>query len=153
MPLKYYAEPQGEPVARPCPASGVELETFIPWTLVKRGVKTAIITPIEAPEGFTVEATAERQRKKAGQPTPLLRALGLAYYWQSLLDEGKFASLTEIAQAEGLNRGYVARVAGLTRLAPAVVERALAGELTLERVMRMGVGNCWEHQSRGLCSS
>jgi hypothetical protein len=68
-----------------CPASGVELETFIPWTLVKRGAKKDVITPIDAPEAFTEEAVAERQTKKAEQHAPVVRALGLAYYWQSLL--------------------------------------------------------------------
>lgn len=50
MPLKYYAEAQGEPVSRAFPAGGVELGTFIPWTLLKRGgVKKEIVTPIDAP--------------------------------------------------------------------------------------------------------
>lgn len=30
----------------PAPAGGVQLETFIPWTLVKRGVKREVITPL-----------------------------------------------------------------------------------------------------------
>ena len=64
----------------PLPAGGVELVTFIPWTLVKRGMKKEIITPIDTPEAFREEAAAERQRNKAEQPTPLLRALGLAYF-------------------------------------------------------------------------
>ena len=42
------------------PAGGVGIETFIPWTLVKRGVKKQVITPIDAPEEFQQEATAER---------------------------------------------------------------------------------------------
>jgi hypothetical protein len=33
----------------PSPAGGIKLETFIPWTLVKRGMKKQVITPIEAP--------------------------------------------------------------------------------------------------------
>lgn len=146
MPLKYYAEPQGEPVSRPCPASGVELETFIPWNLVKRGVKKEVITPIDAPEAFTVEAAAERQRKKAEQHPPLLRSLGLAYYWQQLLDQGKYSSLTEIAKAEELNKGYVSRVAGLARLGPVLVEQAIADGLRMGAIMR--VGNCWEQQQK-----
>ena len=128
----------------PQPAGGVKLVTFIPWTLVKRGMKKEIITPIETPEAFTVEAAEERQRKKAEQPSPVVRALGLAYYWQSLLDEGKFASLTEIAKAEGIDRAYVSRVFKLTRVSPVILERAFAGKVTMEALMSMG--DCWVKQ-------
>jgi hypothetical protein len=37
------------------------------------------------PAAFTVEAAAERQRKKTEQHSPVVRAPGLAYYWQSQL--------------------------------------------------------------------
>jgi hypothetical protein len=43
------------------------LETFIPWTLVKRGVKRPVITPLDAPEEFRDEAAAERQRAAGGR--------------------------------------------------------------------------------------
>ena len=69
----------GKPVTYPIPspAGGVQMETFIPWTLVKRGVRREIITPLDAPQAFTVEAAAERAKRKAAQNTPLIRALGL----------------------------------------------------------------------------
>jgi len=46
----------GKPVTYqiPCPAGGVQMETFIPWTLVKRGIRREIITPLDAPQAFTV---------------------------------------------------------------------------------------------------
>ena len=86
----------GKPVTYPIPspAGGVQMETFIPWTLVKRGIRREIITPLDAPQAFTVEAAAERTKRKAAQATPLIRALGLAHYWQRLLDERKFRSIT-----------------------------------------------------------
>ena len=143
MPRRAEGRITGQPVTHeiPQPAGGVKLVTFIPWTLVKRGMKKEIITPIDAPEAFTVEAAEERQRKKAEQHPPVLRALGLAYYWQSLLDEGKFASLTEIAKAEGIDRAYVSRVFKLTRVSPMIVDRALSGKVTMETLMSMG--DCW----------
>ena len=67
----------------PDPAGGVKLETFIPWTLVKRGVKKEVITPIDSPREFLAEAINEREARKAAQDTPLVRALGLAHYWHS----------------------------------------------------------------------
>ena len=148
MSKKHYGKQTGRAVTQslPTPAGGVRLVTFIPWTLIKRGYKKEVITPIDAPEAFSMEAAAERKQKKAEQVVPVVRALGLAFYWQKLLDEGKFASLTEIARAEGVNRGYVTRVAGLTRLAPELVERALKGRMTLDLAMRLGAVGCWEEQ-------
>ena len=141
----------GDPVTyqTPSPAGGVQMETFIPWTLVKRGVKRQVITPIDAPEQFQVEATVDRCERKAAQDTPLIRALGLAHYWQGLLDEGKYQTITEIAVIEGIDRGQASRIAQLTRLAPDIVETCVAGSetgLTLEHLIRRGLPVCWEDQ-------
>ena len=148
MPLKYCAKPQGEPVPRVCPASGVELETFIPWTLIKRGYKKEVITPIDAPEAFTVEAAAERTQKKAEQVAPVVRALGLAFYWQKLLDEGKFRSLAEIAEAEGLSKGHVSRLMQLLRLSPERIQSLMQspGPARLEKLTHQNIPVYWDQQ-------
>ena len=148
MPLKYHAEPQGDPISVPCPASGVELETFIPWTLVKRGVRKEIITPIDTPEAFRDEAEAERQRKRAERHPPLLRALGLAYYWKQLLDEGKFRSFAEIAEVEGISKSHVSRLMQLCRLSPERVQGLMQSPhaARLEKFTRQEVPVCWERQ-------
>ena len=77
----------------PAPVGGVQMETFIPWTVVKRGVRRQVITPIDAPEHFQKEAVVERSARKQVKDSPSIRALGLAHYWQRLLDEGKYRSL------------------------------------------------------------
>ena len=117
----------GEPVTYqiPAPAGGVQMETFIPWTLVKRGVRRQVITPIDAPEHFEKEAVVERSARKQVKDSPSIRALGLAHYWQRLLDEGKYRSLTEIAAAEGIDLSQASRTAQLTRLAPAIAESCM----------------------------
>jgi hypothetical protein len=133
----------------PDPAGGVRLETFIPWTLVKRGVKKQVITSIDVPREFLAEARMERQERKEARDTPLLRALGLAHYWQKLLDEGKFPSITEIAETEGIDLGRASRIARLTRLAPEIVEACLLGNeerLTLENLSRRGLPVGWVEQ-------
>ena len=143
MPRRAEGRITGQPITHeiPQPAGGVKLVTFIPWTLIKRGMKKEIITPIDAPEAFTVEAAEERRRKKAEQHPPVVRALGLAYYWQSLIESGKFASLTDIAKAEGIDRAYVSRIFKLTRVSPMIVDRAMSGKMTMETLMSMG--DCW----------
>lgn len=126
-------------VSIPSPAGGVRLETFIPWTLVKRSVKREVITPLDTPEQFRSETEVERQVQKGRADSPLLRALGLAHHWQRLLDEGKYRTLTEIAVVEGIDLGQASRIARLTQLAPDIVEACLSGTgqgLTLERLIR-----------------
>lgn len=53
----------------------------MPYTLLKR----EILTPLEAPEQFQEEAIRKRHERKVAQDTPMMRALGLAHYWQRLL--------------------------------------------------------------------
>jgi hypothetical protein len=156
MPRKSQGRVTGRPVTAtiPNPAGGVKLETFIPWTLVKRGAKKQVITPIEAPEAFRVEAVRERTNRKAAKDTPLVRALGLAHYWQHLLDTGKFESLTEIAAAEGMDLGQVSRIARLALMEPGVVEAGLVGEenrLNLEKLIRNEVAAGSASQARAVC--
>ena len=45
-----------------------------------------------------------------------------------MLDEGRYASISEIAAAEKLDRGYVGRILQLTLLAPDIVEAILDGK-------------------------
>ncbi len=142
----------GEPVTYqiPAPAGGVQIETFIPWTLVKRGVRRQVITPIDAPEQFQSEATEQRCERDAAKDRPLIRALGLAHYWQRLLDDGKYRSLTEIAAAEGMDRGQVSRAAQLIRLAPKIVESCLTDGRSgpkLETMARVCLAGTWAAQS------
>ncbi len=129
----------GKPVTYPIPspAGGVQMETFIPWTLVKRGVRREIITPLDAPQAFTLEAAAERAKRKAAQNTPLIRALGLAHYWQRLLDEGRAKTIADIAAAESIDVTQARRVLRLTLLAPAVVEPLLANPVVSHGAARL----------------
>ena len=115
MPRKAQGRITGRPVtnAIPRPAGGVRMETFITRTLVKRGVKQQVITPIEAPEAFRVTAVKARRAEEDAQDRASVRALGLAHYWQHLLETGRFQSLTEIAAAEGLDLAQVSRIARL----------------------------------------
>ena len=150
MSKKHYGQQTGPAVTQtlPTPAGGVRLETFIPWTLIKRGYKKEVITPIDAPEAFTVEAARERTQKKAEQVAPVVRALGLAFYWQKLLDEGKFRSLAEIAEAEGLSKGHVSRLMQLLRLSPERIQGLIRspGPARLEKLTHQNIPVYWDQQ-------
>ncbi|UZF20631.1 hypothetical protein LG939_03880 [Ralstonia pseudosolanacearum] len=139
----------GKPVTTslPTPAGGVQLETFVPWTLVKRGSKKQVITPLDLPQEFVVEAQQEKRARDATQDTPLMRALGRAHYWQRLLDEQRFASVAEIAGAEGIDASRAYRLLRLTLLAPEAIERLTASrEAALEQLMRSSWPATWDAQ-------
>jgi hypothetical protein len=69
----------------------------------------------------------------ATKPHPdgtLVRALARAHHWQGMLEEGRFASVRELAEAERVSLSYISRILRLTLLAPDVVERILDGRPT-----------------------
>lgn len=151
MSKKHRGRAKGDPVTyqTPLPAGGVQMETFLPWTLVRRGLKKQVITPLDAPQEFLDEAQRERQMREMGQDTPLLRALGLAHHWQRLLDEGRYTSITEIAAAEGIDRGQASKIVQLARLAPDIVIACTSGQpsgITLQRLTRNPVPAMWDTQ-------
>ena len=60
---------------------------------------------------------------------PLLINLARAFRWQTLIDEGHFSNVNELANAIGKDSAYVARVLRLTLLAPEIVHTILTGNL------------------------
>jgi len=139
----------GEPVTFqiPSPAGGVKMETFIPWTLVKRGVRRQVIKPLDAPQEFLSDAAREREAQKRTRDTALMRALGLAHHWQSLLDDQRYGSIAEIAEAEDMNVTQVRRLIRLTLLAPEVLEMlADSSDVVLETVMYRPWRGTWAAQ-------
>jgi hypothetical protein len=55
-----------------------------------------------------------------------------------MLDQGRYASVTEMAAAEKIDRGYLGRLLQLTLLAPSAVEMIISGRqrdnITLPRL-------------------
>ena len=79
----------------------------------------------------------------------LLKALARAFRYQKLLDEGRYASISEMAAAEKIERGYLGTLLRLTLLAPELVEAILNGRqperVTLPRLLE-GVSSGWGEQ-------
>jgi hypothetical protein len=75
--------------------------------------------------------TPVRDGSEAALPTradpALLKALARAFRYQRLLDEGRYASISEMAAAERIERGYLGSLLRLTLLAPDIVEAILGG--------------------------
>lgn len=62
----------------------------------------------------------------------LVKALARAFRYQRMLDQGRYASLTEIASAEKIDRGYLGRLLQLTLLSPNIVDAILDGRQSEE---------------------
>jgi hypothetical protein len=71
----------------------------------------------------------------------LLKALARAHRWRRLIENGTYASITELAKAEGVNQSYACRMLRLTLLAPAIVIEILNGRqhsnLMLKQLMKL----------------
>jgi hypothetical protein len=68
----------------------------------------------------------------------LVTALRRAFRYQRLLGEGRYASISEMAAAERIERGYLGTLLRLTLLAPDLVEAVLDGRLPEQmRLLRL----------------
>jgi hypothetical protein len=79
----------------------------------------------------------------------LVKALARAFRYQKLLDEGRYASISEMAAAEKIDRGYLGRLLRLTLLGPDTITAILDGtqdaEMALSSLMA-GVDVVWQYR-------
>jgi hypothetical protein len=79
----------------------------------------------------------------------VLRAVVQAFRWKQQLESGQFGTISELAEAEKLDRSFVSHTLRLTLLAPDLVEAILDGkqprEMELQPLMR-GLPVEWERQ-------
>ena len=90
----------------------------VPLTIRRRPGRKAVVMP----EGGPATAPTRTRADPA-----LVKALARAFRYQRLLDEGRYASISEIAAAEKIERGYLGSLLRLTLLAPDIVEYILDG--------------------------
>ncbi|MCL4552911.1 MAG: hypothetical protein M1305_05095 [Candidatus Marsarchaeota archaeon] len=90
------------------------------------------------------------------QQEAIAKALARAHRWKKLIDNGKFASITELAEAIGMDKSFVAKLFRLTLLAPDIVEMILAGKepsgLSLTRLTKQ-LPMAWDEQCSTLGTS
>ena len=96
----------------------------VPLTIRRRGGRKQILGP---------DGTVARQGDNGAGVVPvrgdpaLIKALARAFRWRRMLEEGRYASISEMAKAEGIERGYLGTLLRLTLLAPEMVEAILDG--------------------------
>ena len=102
---------------------------MVPLTIRRRGGRKVVVAPegaAGAPPRTQVDST-------------LVKALARAFRWRRMLEDGRYASIAELAWAEKINASYACRVLRLTLLAPDIVEAILDGrqvqEMTLPVLM------------------
>ncbi len=109
---------------------GRTLTVSVALTFRKRGGRKQVV----APEG------ASWGQPRACVDSTIVKAIARAHRWKRLMESGRFASVTELAEAEKINQSYLCRVLRLTLLAPDIVEAILDGrqpaELQLDALMR-----------------
>lgn len=98
----------------------------VPFRIVKRGGRKEMQLPDDAVQQRSADNT-------------LVKALARAFRWKRMLESGEFASISELAEREGIAFTYMARLLRLTLLAPSTVEAILDGkqkpEVTLARFL------------------
>jgi hypothetical protein len=103
---------------------------------------------IIAPDGGDAWAPAKPRPEKT-----LIRALARAHRWRRMLEEGRYRSAGELAEAEGVTRSFANRLLRLTLLAPDIVEAILDGRqrkgIQLEELTRI-MPSEWERQHQRL---
>ena len=100
---------------------GTTLVVRIPMCFQRRGGRKRII----APDGSELAPATKPQPDGT-----VVKALARAHRWQGMLEEGRFASVRDLAEAERVSLSYVSRILRLTLLAPDIVERILEGRPT-----------------------
>lgn len=119
----------------------------VPLTIRRRpGRRTMVSLPFDDAAG----------RISTKADPALVKALARAFRYQKLLDEGRYASISDMAAGEKIERGYLGTLLRLTLLAPELVEAILNGRqpewLTLPRLLE-GVPSGWATQRLGGASA
>ncbi len=94
----------------------------VPLAIRHRSGRKTVVTPMT--DGVAPATTR-------ADPT-LVKALARAFRYQRLLDDGRYASISEMATAEKIERGYLGTLLRLTLLAPDIVEALLEGRHSQE---------------------
>jgi len=111
------------------------ITVHVPLNIQRRGGRKVVI----APDGSVLPQARRSLVPPTADPV-LVKALARAFQWKRMLDEGKYASVRELADGEGVKPSYAAGMLRLTLLAPGVVEAILDGRqpsgMNLEQMLK-----------------
>ena len=105
------------------------ITVHVPFAIRKYGGRKQVVTPDGEPAAI----------EKARVDSTLVKALARAFRWKKILESGRFATITELAEHENLALTYMTRVLRLSLLEPGIVEAILDGrqgaEITLAALL------------------
>lgn len=99
-------------------ATATHITVRVPLKIRRRPGRKTVVTPARDGGGTTLPTRAD---------PALVKALARAFRYQKLLDEGRYGSISEMAAAERIERGYLGTLLRLTLLAPKIVQAVLDG--------------------------
>lgn len=97
---------------------GRTIKVHIPITMRMQGGRKHVVTPADA---------APWIHRVARTDNTLVKAVVRAHRWRDMLEAGRYATVRDLAKAEGINETYLGRVLRLTLLAPRTIEDILQG--------------------------
>ncbi|WCR09683.1 hypothetical protein JHW45_11300 [Paracoccus stylophorae] len=86
----------------------------VPFRIIKRGGRKDMVLPEGAAQARKPDNT-------------LVKALARAFRWKRMLESGEFASISELAEREGIAFTYMARLMRLSLLSPELVDAIMEG--------------------------
>ena len=89
----------------------------VPLTIRRRPGRKTVVTPMT--DGVAPVTTR-------ADPA-LVRALVRSFRYRRMLDQGRYASISEMAKAERIERGYLGALLRLTLLVPDIIDSMLDG--------------------------
>ncbi len=129
-------------------SQATSITVHVPLNIRRRGGRKVVI----APDGSVLPQARPSLVPPTADPV-LVKALARAFRWKRMLDEGRYASVRELADGKGVKPSYAAGMLRLTLLAPTLVEAISDGRqpqgMSLDRLLK-SFPNHWSQQFRTL---
>ena len=119
---------------------GAILHIHIPMKLRRRGGRKVIIISGDP---------ASKPASASLNEDTMVRALVKARRWQVMLEKEEVSTIKDLAQKEGVDKSFMARILRLNSLAPDIIDKILSGDypdsISLES-LRRGIPVSWKEQ-------
>lgn len=101
----------------------------VPLKFVARGGRKTVFAPV-------IDRTPPNRRFDS----TLIKALARSHRWRKLIEDGEYISISELADARGINQSYACRILRLLLVSPTIVADILNGRqapaLTLSQLLK-----------------
>ena len=132
-------------------SQATSITVHVPLNIQRRGGRKVVI----APDGSVLPQAPPSLVPPTADPV-LVKALARAFRWKRMLDDGRYASVQELAAGEKMDRGYAGRMLRLTLLAPSLIEAILDGlqleGLSMDRLTEPTT-SIWQDQVMAISSA